>query len=381
MPFFTFSIKDTLVVLNDFNIKPNEVYFSKNTYIWKILNKQRKENLVFLKKEKRKKILKMDKSVLFCLPPSIGMGDAIEYARALKSIEENKLFKDFGIAFTANYSFIFQKYFKLKKLYPYLVSEKTINKYSSLFHFTLEIEALKNQKYIRSNIEEEIKKYFNIHNKNNYSFQKKTNNKIKKISIFPISNSPIRTMPIYILNKIIRYLKDYFIVEVYLDKTSDISNFLLNDIYMDNVYIVDCKNKLELVNSIKKIDYGIFMDSGPLHIAKLFNKRGALIESSVSSKILLSNYSQIIPLNNNFFSKYCKSPCGLTDLFNYKGKTGCYNSLEISNLEFKKNNLFPFMGRRGVKNDYTSFIKKPVGCLQSISIQHVLNLIKEDLAL
>lgn len=379
MPFFTFSIKKSLLLLNDFNIKPNQVYFSKNTYIWKILNKEKKNNSVFVKKEKRKKAIKIDKTVLFCLPPSIGLGDAIEYARALKSINENKLFKDFGIAFTENYSFIFKKYFKLTKLYPYLVSEKTVNKYSSLFHFTLEIESLKNQKYIRSDIEKEIKNYFNLEMKKLFFVKSVISNKIKKISIFPISNSPIRTMPSYLLNKIISYLKNFFILEVYLDKTSEISKALINDVNLDNIVLVDAKSKLELVNSIKNIEYGVFMDSGPLHVAKLFNKRGILIESSVSSKILLSNYNKIISINNNFFSKYCKSPCGLTDLFNYEGNIGCYNSLKKNHLEFKNNNLFSVMGRRGIKNDYTRFIEKPVGCLQSISVRNVLNLIKEDL--
>ena len=32
------------------------------------------------------------------------------------------------------------------------------------------------------------------------------------------------------------------------------------------------------------------MDSGPLHIAKLFNKKGLLITSSVGQDILLNKY-------------------------------------------------------------------------------------------
>lgn len=381
MPFFSFSIKDSLVLLNGFNIKPKKVYFSKNTYIWKILKKQQASDLVFLKKEKRKKLLKIDQSVLFCLPPSIGLGDAIEYARALKLIKDSKLIKDFGIAFTENYSFIFKQYFNLDNLYSYFVSSETINKYSSLFHFTLEIESLKNQKYIRSNIEQEIKNYFKLKEQRNCSVEEKVNNKINKISIFPISNSPIRTMPLHLLNKLISYLKNFFTLEVYLDRNSDISQFIISDIIKDDILIVDCNNKEKLVRSIKNIEYGIFMDSGPLHIAKLFHKRGILIESSVSSKILLGDYNKIIPINNNFFSKYCESPCGLTDLFNYKGKIGCYNSLKINNLESIRSNLFSHMNRRGLKNNYTTFIEKPVGCLQSISVQNVLNLIKKDLSL
>ena len=124
-------------------------------------------------------------------------------------------------------------------------------------------------------------------------------------------------MPFSILEKLLYYFKKKFIVEVYFDKNSEISNFLLKKINKKDILIIDCKRKKDLVNSIKNIQYGVFMDSGPLHIAKLFNKRGVLIESSVSSKTLLNKNSNIFSIKNKYSSIYCKSPCGLTDLFNY----------------------------------------------------------------
>ena len=115
MPYFSFSLNYKQKLLNDFNIKPNQVYFSKNNYIWKILNK-----------------------------------------------EKSNVLKNFGIAFTEQYSFIFKDIFKLDKIYPYIISKKELNQFDSVFHFTLEIEALKNQKNIRSNIVKEIKMFFKI---------------------------------------------------------------------------------------------------------------------------------------------------------------------------------------------------------------------------
>ena len=185
-------------------------------------------------------------------------------------------------------------------------------------------------------------------------------------------------MPLFVLNNLINSLKFFFLIEVYLDKNSEISNFLLNNIIKDDVKIYDCINKVELVNSIKKIEYGIFMDSGPLHVAKLFNKRGVLIESSVSSNILLDNYSEISSINNNFSSSFCKSPCGLTDLFNYNNKSGCYNTHKINYLDIHKYKERLYGGRRGLKNNYLSYIKKPVGCLQSLNVKNILNYIKKD---
>ena len=40
---------------------------------------------------------------------------------------------------------------------------------------------------------------------------------------------------------------------------------------------------------METIEYGIFMDSGPLHLAKLLRKRGTLIITTVGQDILLNS--------------------------------------------------------------------------------------------
>ena len=124
MPFFSFSIKEIKSSLTKFNITPNKVYFSKNTELWKILNKKNNPILNFLKYEKRYHITNIGKNIVFCLPPSIGLGDAIEYAMAIKYIRENITFDKLAIAFSGDLSFLFNDYFQLDKIYPnvFLVS-------------------------------------------------------------------------------------------------------------------------------------------------------------------------------------------------------------------------------------------------------------------
>ena len=184
MPYFSFSVKDNNTLLNDFAIKPNKVYFSKSNSIWKSLNKEKRKNLFSINRERREKLNKIGNNVLFFLPPNIGLGDALEYASALQQIKKNNIFKKIGIAFTESYSFVFKNYFNLKDIYPHIISSENMKKYDSLFHLTLEIDPLIKQKYVRSNIEKEIKNFFKIkdtkkligNNKNN----NKSNKKIKK---------------------------------------------------------------------------------------------------------------------------------------------------------------------------------------------------------
>ena len=172
MPFFSFSINQQITLLKEYNIKLKQTYFSKDIFIWKTLNKRNQNNKI-IQREKIHKLNKVSETVLFCLPPNIGLGDAVEYGYALKAINQNKIFKNIGIAFAGRYNFIFKNFFNLPNLYPYVIPFKSYKKYKSIFHFSLEIPALKHQKYLRSDIEKEIKFHFNIPLKTNCIIKKK----------------------------------------------------------------------------------------------------------------------------------------------------------------------------------------------------------------
>ena len=98
MPYFSFSLKKKFILTYKFNseiniskLENNIKYFSKNTKLWKLFNdKKFSEYFNFIQYEKRNKINSLGKNILFCLPPSIGLGDSIEYAKSIKSIIESK---------------------------------------------------------------------------------------------------------------------------------------------------------------------------------------------------------------------------------------------------------------------------------------------------
>jgi len=380
MPFFSFSITEPKLFLKKYNITENNLYFSKNTQLWKLIKKIPKSYINKLELEKRHLVKNIGKKILFCLPPNIGLGDAIEYASALKLVSESNLFEKLGVAFTGEFQFLFKDYFNLKNNFPYVIDNVDLDKFDTIFHLTLEIQSLINQKYSRSDICSEIISFFKIKDIKSKSIQKNKNCKIKKISVFPLSNSPIRTMPIEILIKLTSLLRKHFNIEVFLNQNSEISNLLYKKLINEDVNIIDPKNTEALISSIKKIEYGIFMDSGPLHVAKMFNKKGLLIETTVSSKILLGKYKMIKGIENTFSSFFCMAPCGLTDIFNHNNNHGCFDSLQIEKAKFKRDN-YKNMISRGVKNHYKKFFFKPVGCLSSLNVQNIYNTIMKEVSI
>ena len=380
MPFFSFSLSEISPSLKKFNIIENNLYFSKNTQLWKLLNKLSKSNINSLNYEKRHSIKNMGKKILFCLPPSMGIGDAIEYASAIKVISDGNIFEKVAVAFVEEYNFLFKNYFNLENNFPYTINKSDLEKFDTIFHLTFEIESFINQKYSRSDIYNEIISFFKIKDTKNKNIELNKNKKIRKISIFPLSNSPIRTMPIDALTQLTELLVKQYNIEIFLNQNSEASQLFNKKITHKNLTIIDPKNKQDLISAIQKIDYGVFMDSGPLHIAKMFNKKGVLVETSVSSKILLKNYKMIKGIENSFSSFYCKAPCGLTDIFNYNNKYGCFDSLKIDSAQIKRDNYQNIM-LRGVKNHYMKNFTKPVGCVSSLNVQNIYNAIMKDLSI
>ena len=117
MPYFSFSLKqnflskDELLSMNIAQPELNKVFFSKNTTLWKHLNKKKNSiNINFHKFEKRIKVSKLGRKILFCLPPSLGLGDAVEYGLGIKSVIRSNKFNLVGIVFPGRYKIIFKRY-------------------------------------------------------------------------------------------------------------------------------------------------------------------------------------------------------------------------------------------------------------------------------
>ena len=382
MPYFSFSIKKNFLAnysndkIDSFKkLKLNTKYYSKNTRIWKVFNNLDKSNFNSLIKEKRTKIFSIDESILFFLPPNIGLGDAIEYGLSIKSILINKNYKKIGVAFTEEYKLVFEKYFNIKNTYDYFISEEEYLKNKTIFHFTLQINELKFQKYNKEDKEININKFFNVKEYRNTKIQKVK--KFNTISIFPISKSPIRTMPINLINKLILELSRKYKLEILLDPNSDISNFIEKNIIINkNTKIIKPNILSEFLKYLENIDFGIFMDSGPIHVAKILGLQGILVVSSVDKKKLLNKFNSITAVDNNYKSNYCSSPCGLVNLFNYSNNVGCYDSLQLKKNKFLEIKNLKNLQRGSLKKNYQNFIINPVNCLKKIDCKKIVKLVE-----
>ena len=339
-------------------------------------NKNKINSFAEVSYENRLSANSVGKKLLICLPPKFGVGDAIEYGIAICSLIQIKKFDKIGVAFTGNHYYLFKEFFAFVDIYPLIISQDDLNTYDTVFHITLEINALKYQKYKRSNIAEEICDYFKVplidYKKEINKVQK---DNIKTISIFPISTSLIRSLPLYILEEIIESFCNEYEIKIILDN-SEYSNYLLENIKNNNFKAVKPINIQSLIVEISKTNFGIFIDSGPLHIAQCLNTKGILIETSVSSKILLSNSNNIMSVKNKYTSNYCNGPCGLVDVFLYENKVGCYETHKINFKDITSSKNQKNLQRWNKKENNSHLILNPVGCIKQIDVKNIIKLIR-----
>lgn len=392
MPYFSFSVTKSILqqnfILNDphlfkiiQNAQSNKKYYSKYYEIFKTFkNNINSSKIISLKKEQNNKYLFSNKNIIFFLPPNYGLGDVIEYGLAVKKIQEKFTNMKIGFAFVYKYKKILEDLIKLENVYEYFISKEELDQYESHFHFTFEIDELKFQKYNRQDIEKKILGKFNIKDRHKILFDSKKYHKtIKKISIYPFSASPIRSLSPNNMISIIEAFGEDFTIEIIMDNFSTfIKNYKILNHYKKTKFIYPM-NTNELLKTIKKTQFGIFVDSGPLHLAKLFNLRGVLIESTVSSKYLVQGHHKIKIFKNNYKSNYCNGPCGLTNLINLNGSYGCYENLKINFNNIKKMHNLKSLQRGLVKKKYDHFIKNPVGCIKNINDNLLLSFIRKQI--
>jgi ADP-heptose:LPS heptosyltransferase len=197
--------------------------------------------------------------------------------------------------------------------------------------------------------------------------------KIKKINIFPVSQSPIRSMPPKLIDEIIKYYEKDYKINVIYDNLSTISDYLVKNVNSSNYKKIYPSSLENLCQIIKKTELGIFIDSGPLHLAKIFGIKGVLIITSVGENVLLNQFHNIKEVKNSFYSKYCKSPCGLTNIFNWKNNIGCYESLHVFKKNLIKSNNLNLLQRGSMKKKYIDYMLNPVGCVKHLDSNNIIN--------
>lgn len=152
------------------------------------------------------------------------------------------------------------------------------------------------------------------------------------VRIFPLASSPLRTLPVQTTRALAAAAAAHGNAEIVLAKGqlgSERYRGLLSDDLPNGVTVTaGCRDLKELARKVETADFGVFADSGPSHIAKLFDTPGVTVFTSANSGPLIGRFANLTPWQTPYSGRKCTAPCGLaTYLRTPAGRGGCWETL------------------------------------------------------
>jgi ADP-heptose:LPS heptosyltransferase len=205
------------------------------------------------------------------------------------------------------------------------------------------------------------------------------------IGIVPMASSPLRTLP----HSLVRQITDLLGADDTEHKITIVLNAYqgvmpaykeaLGQFNSANILIVDgFKTIGDLVRFVGDQDYVVVADSGPAHIAKLFQTPGTGIYSSADARILLGRHRNLLAWQSGFEGPHCAAPCGLAKLrATTDGDIGCMGSLNQPQSELSE---LPKESNLAIAK--TLVTTAPVPCVARLDAEsdQILERIKRDLS-
>ncbi len=153
------------------------------------------------------------------------------------------------------------------------------------------------------------------------------------IGLFPLASSPLRTLPPALVRRLSEVLAGYGHVTVSLNDGQEQGRMLQRSLGPLDPQVTVLAGQTSIggvLNSIAKLDYAVFADSGPAHMAKLFAVPGVAIYTSAPGDVLQGRFRNLSTYHADFQGEYCAAPCGLAKVRQAAdGRIGCMGSLQL----------------------------------------------------
>lgn len=194
------------------------------------------------------------------------------------------------------------------------------------------------------------------------------------IGVWPLASSPLRTLPppvtVAVCNALAaRGLPTGSTVTLYLNKFQGMGRLLAEAVrpqLADGVRVIDGFESIDsLLQTIRTLDYGVFADSGPAHIAKLYATPGLAVYTSAHAEILQGRFRNITPWHVGYAGPHCAAPCGLSKVRQTAdGRVGCMGSLGVPS------DALPEAPKEARPDDVRRLVlEAPVPCVAALASQ------------
>jgi len=272
------------------------------------------------------------KRLLFLLPGE-AIGDNVGYFLFLRAAIEQLSPKRVAV-FNAGAASDIYRLDRRIDVFPLWITTQQLKSFDRVFDL-LEVPALRELALRPCDPEGPLCDYTQIAPSLKYQTKPATNRKPASIALFPLASSPMRSLPIGLCQSLIKRIVASDIgVTVYLNekqRQSLVYSEALSSLQGSRVKIHSgCRSLAELLSAVADTEFGVFCDSGPAHLTKLFGTRGLAIHTSADAKPLRGRFSNLQAWQSGYAGRYCTAPCGLAGPWmDVEKRIGCMGSLGV----------------------------------------------------
>jgi ADP-heptose:LPS heptosyltransferase len=272
------------------------------------------------------------KRILFLLP-SQALGGNVATILAVAALQEHRRPAEIGVACTRSTTDLY-KLLRGVTIHPYWIDAVDVDRYDAIFDLG-HIEARRDIEIWPVDMEGEILRAFEVPPAARFAAEARPVRAHRpRIGIFPLGSSPLRSFPPETTVELARALQKEGAVTIFLNRAQlqgRLAREAIERAKLSEIRIIDGFGSIgELARAIERVDYGVFADSGPAHIAKLFGTPGMAVYTSAPGDVLQGRFRNLGNWQVTWQGAHCAAPCGLAKLRqDCNGRFGCMGSLGL----------------------------------------------------
>lgn len=273
-------------------------------------------------------------AVLF-LMPTTALGDTVVYAGAIRELARHFGIGRLGVAFSGDAADVWGRLGRPVECFPLLLPEQALAGFDLVLDPAGEIPALDRVAEVPCAIDAAILRHLGLPEHYRWGAARPPR-PIRRVALFPLSSTPLRTIPAALTRHLAAALHgDGLAVEVVVDpRTRQGAQFLAAAEGLGEVarLVPDLDTVDDLIRHLAEaVDYGIFCDSGPLHVTKLTGQPGFALMTTVAADAVLGGFDHLATWQAGYAGDWCRAPCGLVGAMSVgQGEAyGCMDRLRL----------------------------------------------------
>ncbi len=150
-----------------------------------------------------------------------------------------------------------------------------------------------------------------------------------RIGLLPLASSPLRTLPPALTRRLAAGLSGLGEVTIVLNDAQGQGRLYREALEGSGLLLLGGLASIaDLLDLLARLDYAVFADSGPAHLAKLAGLPGTAIYTCADPGVLQGRFRNLRAVLSGWSGPHCASPCGLARLRQGgDGAVGCMGSL------------------------------------------------------